>query len=202
MSIAKKIIILIAVALVFAAVLKISASDKPAYPIKLDEVVLNTEALDPLYSVHEEEALNDKQTVFIVTDDNENEVFGISSAEVDGKQLLNVGFMPFHSENAVKLEDCEQVMMFVSKLSGLFKADESLYDAFIKECGVKNTEFKEYEINVRSKLPERKRDITWEGNLDGIYCAVRLSEPVDSDTWFLSSVTVTTDKSFVYTDNE
>ncbi len=202
MKLAKIIIILMLVILGFVGISKLYAPDKRAYPMKTDEVLSNIEDLNPAYSVREEVALNEDQTVFIITDDNENEVLSISSAEIDGEQLLNVGFMPFHSENPVKFEDCEEILMFVSKLSGLFRSDRILYDTFINECGVKNTEFEEYEVNVRSPLPQRKQDIIWKSKVDGVYCSIKLSEPANDDTWFLSTVTISTDKSFVYTDNK
>ncbi len=202
MKLAKIIIILILVILGFVGISKIYAPDKRSYPIKADEVLSDIEELSPVYSVREDVALNEEQTVFIITDDNENEVLSISSAEIDGDKLLNVGFMPFHSENPVKLEDCEEILMFVSKLSGLFKSDGILYDTFINECGVKNTEFVEHEVNVRSPLPQTKQDIIWKSKVDGVYCSIKLSEPANDDTWFLSTVTIATDKSFVYTDNK
>ncbi|MBQ2752886.1 MAG: hypothetical protein IJF29_02070 [Firmicutes bacterium] len=202
MKFVKIIIVLTMVVFGFVCISKLYATDKQSYPIKIDEVLSNKEDLNPAYSVREDVALNGNQTVFIITDDNENEVLSISSAEINGNQLLNVGFMPFHSENPVKLEDCEEILMFVSKLSGLFKSDRSLYDTFINECGVKNTEFAEYEINNRSPLPQRKQDIIWKGKVDGIYCSIKLSEPANDDAWFLSTITLATDKSFVYTDNK
>lgn len=99
---------------------------------------------------------------------------GISNAVKDGERTLGCIFINLNIDSDITEEECKQAIVFATRLFGHFKSETQVYDTFMKKFN-----------------PED--GLTWETEIDGIYCRIKFDKANEGSNYFLN-VRFATDK--------
>ena len=128
------------------------------------------------------------------TENSEFVIVGISSSQKDGERALYLSFTRSYSPGAIPMEECENAIIFATRLFGGFESTHQVYERFIREYDKVNTEKLEYEVSVRSSIPMSEGESHWKSNIDGTICQIRLERPTLSEPQeYLSSIALISD---------
>lgn len=141
----------------------------------------------------------------IFSAENGKFIAGVSSGQKDGERALFISFPAFYSTNAILAEESESAIIFATHLFGGFKGAHQVYNRYIQDYGIVNTERIEYEPSQHAGLmpPTHEGESYWERNIGNINCQIRLVQPLLSEQQeYLSVIILTTDWDTFYSKRE
>lgn len=148
----------------------------PVYPLDAATVTEALKEAELSWMITEEEPWPEGQIVYTLHDEDDKLVAFILSGILNERRLLDVSFMPYSDNPTITQfmpeEEWEKAIIFATLLYGGFESKHQVYDCFTNDHGEKNT------VTVpREKIVGNGEVSTWQSEINGIYCLVRIECP-------------------------
>lgn len=177
------LILALSMALVIICVCRKPKMPVPEYPLNADTISIALQEWGFSCTMEEDSWVRQGRTQWNLYSTENGKLFAsVSSAKKDGERILFVSFMPFHTTNAILVDELENAVIFATSLFGGFENTHQVYDNFIHDYDTLNTEKKQYDISSRIRTyPMREGDSRWESSIDGTTCRISLEQPILSE---------------------
>ena len=177
----------------------------PEYPLELSIVDAAFEEWNPwganyIINVlepvkHIELSIKHFDYVIYNTEEDRWPLMSITSGQLDGEYLLNMGFMPSTTDYSISMEDSEGAIVFATKLFGNFESVHSIYDKFISDYKKgRNIISEEQLFPADSTERQSERISMWERTINGIDCKIRFEQRfLDNPETSIRDIWISTD---------
>ena len=99
---------------------------------------------------------------------------GVASQAKGEERALGCTFITLDMDSEIIEEECKQAIVVATRLCGGFKTETQAYDKFMKTF-------------------EPEEGLTWETEIDGIYCRIKFTEMKEHSMKYVLNVRFTTD---------
>ena len=193
----KIVLVMLLISLFFCTSCKNERQFLPSmdFPLSEDVLLEAMQNMSLLYVIQEDiEAMQGQSRFSLYSVENGELIAGIVSGSKNGERFLSFTFMPFYSGNAISLEESEDMISFATVLFGGFETVDEVYEKFVLDYSVKNTQSEQYEISAEDFPPQGEGASRWEDSIGDITCRIVLEQPLLSESQeFLRIVIFTSD---------
>lgn len=151
----------------------------PEYPLNIESLSVILEECDMSHTIVEEEPISvdgiEGQSFALYEKPEDTFAYaGIATREKGEERSLGCTFITLSMDSDITEEEFKQAIVLATRLFGDFKTETQVYDKFMKNF-------------------DPEDGLTWETEIDGIYCRIKFTEMKDHAMKYVLNVRFTTD---------